>query len=168
MKRLVELGHNAIAHLAGPDVSPSARERHAAFLAGMTEARIQTHDLSVKTGDYSDKAGYQAMAAWWKSSHRPTAVICANDRMALGAMHWLIEHDVKIPKDISIVGFDGLDSCDIIRPSLSTLAMDFPAHAQLALQCVTSPSETNVIRSPVRLVERQSLGPVPGRSSRRS
>lgn len=161
--RLVQLGHREIVHLSGKATTASGRERLQAFLVGMGKAGLPLRDNSVITGHFLVEEGYAAMAAWWSAPVRPTAVLCANDMMAFGAMRWLGEHGITPGRDVSIIGCDGLLVTKLAWPAIATLALDFNAHAEAALQAILEGNRPGIRRTPLQLIERASMGPVPGR-----
>ena len=157
--RLVALGHRRIAHLAGSAGKLAGRERRDAYLAAMARAGLAVEDGSVIQGSFRVEDGYAAMQRWWLQPVRPTAVFCANDMMAIGAARWAAEHGVRVGYDVSIIGCDGLLVSSLIWPSLSTLALDFAAHAANVLDAVADDERGGIRRTPLRLVERDSTGP---------
>lgn len=160
--RVLELGHRDIVHLAGPEYALSGRERLAGFRAVMAEAGREVRDADIRCGTFDFASGYTAMGRWWAEGRRPTAVICGNDLMALGAMHWLADHGLRPGFDVSLVGCDNLLFAALARPGLATVAFDFAAHAQAVLGAVLDVHRPIVHRTPMRLIERPSLGPAPG------
>lgn len=159
--RVVELGHRDIVHLGGPDWSPAGRERAAGFRTGMAAAGLALHEGDIRQGHFGRENGYAGMAAFWASPHRPTAVMCGNDLTALGAMQWLVEHGMRPGVEVSVVGCDNLLAAAMARPDLATLGLDFPGHADAVLRAVLDLAP-GVRRTPLRLIERASLGPPSG------
>lgn len=158
--RLVGLGHRRIVHLCGPDWSPSGRERETGWRAGMAAGGLVPGDGDVVPGHFDPTCAYHAMTAWWHRHEPPTAVVCANDLMALGALHWLVDHGLRPGRDVSVIGCDNLLAASLARPDLATLALDFPAHAEAVYQAVLDLDRPGIRRTPLRLIERASLGPV--------
>jgi LacI family transcriptional regulator len=161
VERAIQLGHRDIVHLAGPDWALTARERIAGFRDAMADSGLAVRDGDIRPGAYNVDSGYAVMAGWWAAGRRPTAVLCGNDLMALGAMHWLSDHGLRPGIDVSIVGCDNISFAGLARPALATLALDFAAHAQAVLDAVLDVHRPCVRRTPMRLIERASLGPAP-------
>jgi DNA-binding LacI/PurR family transcriptional regulator len=161
VNRLVALGHREIVHCAGSLEKPAGRERLQAYLGAMGDAGVPLRGGSVAQGRFLIEDGYAAMARWWDGAVRPTAVVCANDMMAIGAMHWLTERGIAIGRQVSLVGCDGLSMSRLTWPGLSTLAIDFMAHLDAGLQAVLEAGPAGVRRTPMTLVERTSMGPAP-------
>jgi DNA-binding LacI/PurR family transcriptional regulator len=157
--RLRDLGHRRIAHLAGPQSQSAGRERLEGFCAAMTELGLAVDGSSVKPGDFTIEAGQQAMESWWRMPTPPTAVVCANDMMAIGAAHWLLARGLRVGRDVSLVGFDGLPLTKVCWPPLATLEIDFSVHATAVMDAVQHPEAATIRRTPLTLVERPSLGP---------
>jgi DNA-binding LacI/PurR family transcriptional regulator len=161
VQRVIELGHREIVHLAGPDWALTGRERSAGFREAMATAGLTLRDGDITPGAYNVDSGYATMAGWWAAGRRPTAVLCGNDLMALGAMHWLFDHGLRPGIDVSIVGCDNIAFAGLSRPALATIALDFVAHAQAVLDAVLDVHRPCVRRTAMHLIERASLGPVP-------
>jgi LacI family transcriptional regulator len=120
MQHLIELNHKRIGFIGGPDQSTSARER----LSGYRNALIQRgypidKDL-IKKGDLTPKSGY-LLAKDLIRKKRPTAIFAANDQMAFGAIRAAKESGLKVPDDLSVVGFDNIPFSIYFDPSLTTV-----------------------------------------------
>lgn len=159
--RLAELGHREIVHLAGSANKAAGRERLQAFLVAMGKGGLPMREGSVAPGTFLVEDGYAAMARWWSSPVRPTAVVCANDMMAIGAMRWLAERGIAIGRDVSIIGCDGLSVTTLSWPALATQSLDFTRHAEGVFQAIEGGAQAGTIRTPLTLVERASMGPAP-------
>lgn len=157
--RLIALGHRRIAHLAGSPDKLAGRERREAFLGAMAQAGLPVPEGAVIQGGFKYEGGYEAMRRWWLSPSRPTAVFCANDMMAVGAARWAAEHGVRVGYDVSLIGCDGVVVSSLFWPPLTTLALDFAAHAGNALDAVADSERSGIRRTPLTLVERESTGP---------
>lgn len=130
VEHLIELGHRDIAHLAGPGDWHDARARSEAWRdtmagAGLTPA-VQGE------GDWTADSGFR----WAQGLDRDhcSAVFAANDQMALGVIHGLTDRGIRVPEDISVVGFDDLPDSRHYLPPLTTVRQDFTALGALAVQ----------------------------------
>ena len=113
MDHLYRLGHRRIGVVTGPLASPLSRDR----LAGATErALIRVH------GDFSIQAGVAAAARLLDRPDPPTAVFCFNDEMAMGVIEGARGRGVRVPRDLSVVGFDDIRFAEHIDPPLTTIA----------------------------------------------
>jgi DNA-binding LacI/PurR family transcriptional regulator len=127
---LVGLGHRRILHIAGPATWSAARNRQRAF-----EAALATHGLTpagILHGDWSARSGSEAVAALADDA-LPTAVVAANDQMALGAIHAFTRRGLRIPDDISVTGVDDTPEAAFYTPALTTIRMDFRSQGRDAL-----------------------------------
>lgn len=123
VKHLLEQGHRRIAYIGGRMDSVGAKERLNGYMAQLTKHGIKVDKDLIKQGDYSMESGYLAAKALLCSEERPTAIFAANDVMALGALKRLTEQGVRVPQDISLVGFDDIAMASYSTPSLSTVRM---------------------------------------------
>jgi DNA-binding LacI/PurR family transcriptional regulator len=122
---LIELGHRSILHLAGPEDSMDATERVRGWRAALSAHGLVAREPAV--GDWSPGSGYrlgQALAAEY-AVEGFTALFAANDQMALGAMHALSQHGIRVPNDVSVVGFDDIPEAEHFTPPLTTIRQDF-------------------------------------------
>lgn len=158
--RMAALGHRDIAHIAGGSWALSGRERRSAFVEAMGRAGLPVREGRIRDGSFDIASGYAGMAAL-AASTPPTAVLCGNDLMAIGAARWLEDHGLRIGRDVSLVGCDDIGIATMLRPPLATLALDFAAHAQSVLDAVIDVHRPAERRTPLYLRERASLGPAP-------
>lgn len=120
-RHLLALGHRRICEISGPLDWSGAVERHAAWLETLAEAGV-TPGRSVM-GDWTARGGYEA--ARELLGEEMSALVVGNDQMALGAIAALHEHGVRVPEDVSVVGFDDVPEARYYRPPLSTVRQDF-------------------------------------------
>lgn len=155
---LLELGHRRIQHVAGPLEFFEAAARRHGYEATLAEAGLAPLPLFV--GDWTSEAGYRAAAT---ISPEATAVFCGNDQMALGLIHGLAERGLRVPHDISVVGFDDVPEAAHFLPPLTTVSQDFARIGELAVEVLLGQIAGGE-RSPVpsiepALVVRQSTAP---------
>jgi LacI family transcriptional regulator len=161
---LVELGHRKIALIEGPDGFRSANERREGFLAAM-----QAHGLAVPSewraqGTYRFDSGMEAAARLLEAGDRPTAIFASNDEMAAGAFHVARQRDLKVPDDLSIIGFDDSPIAAHIWPPMTTVrwpVREMGRAAALKLIAPTDPAAEE-FRFLGKLVKRQSVAPPRG------
>lgn len=121
MDHLYRLGHRRIGVVTGPLVSPLSRDR----LTGATvRARAEgaEHELIVVQGDFSIEAGVAAAERLLDRREPPTAVFCFSDEMAIGAIETARRRAVRVPRDLSIIGFDDIRFARHLDPPLTTIA----------------------------------------------
>jgi DNA-binding LacI/PurR family transcriptional regulator len=119
-------------------------------------------------GDWTPRSGYRAGRKLLDRLDGVTAVFAANDQMALGVLRAFAEAGVRVPEDVSVVGFDDIPEAEFLHPPLTTVRQDFPAVGRrcVDLQPGGAPEPARVV-VPARLVVRSSSGE-PGRPRRRS
>jgi LacI family transcriptional regulator len=120
---IVGLGHRRIAFISGPLELKSARTRRDAFIARMRKHSLAVDKALVREATHTAEGGQQAMEALLKVSRRPTAVVCSNDWTAIGALHAIDAARLRVPEDISVVGFDDIPLASYTRPPLTTVRM---------------------------------------------
>jgi DNA-binding LacI/PurR family transcriptional regulator len=134
---LIELGHRSIVHLSGPLDWYDARAREQGWRDALADAGLTIAPPVV--GDWTSDYGYTFGKTYDLGD--ATAVFAANDQMALGLVHGLAERGLKVPGDISVVGFDDLPDARHFLPPLTTVRQDFAALGALALQIIISAIE---------------------------
>lgn len=122
VEHLVQLGHRRFFHIAGPLDWPASRARRKALHAVAEEHGGEV--VAEVAGDWSAHGGYQAMAEGFAANLGATAIVCANDHMALGALNWLAGEGIRVPQDVSVLGFDDLPDGAYYLPPLTTVAVD--------------------------------------------
>jgi DNA-binding LacI/PurR family transcriptional regulator len=123
MTLLLGLGHKDIVHVGGPEGHLHAMWRERAWRRAMKAAGLPVGQ--VIRGDWSAASGYRAAMRILAGGRRPTAVVVANDQMALGLLRGIFEAGLKVPDDISVVGFDDNPGADQAIPPLTTIRQDF-------------------------------------------
>lgn len=125
-KHLMDLGHKRIAYISGPFISYDNMRRLDGYKKALEEGNIPFDPSLVVQGRFTEDGGYGAMKLILLNSkldNNPLdAVFCANDEMAIGAINALNEEKVKVPEDISIVGYDDIRLASYIHPSLTTIS----------------------------------------------
>lgn len=118
---LLDQGHQRVGMISGPfDMTPG-KERHEGYQEALAEAQLRYDSLLVVEGDFMRQSGKTAMHALMKLTERPTAIFCANDLMAIGAMDTARELGIAIPHDIAIVGYDDIEAASLVTPALTTI-----------------------------------------------
>lgn len=119
---LVALGHRDIAFIAGPPSSPICVDREQGYRLALQRADIPLNPALVATGDFSIEAGERAIELLLSQGQSFTAVFCSNDEMAIGAMRALGARGLRVPDDVSVVGFDDIRFARYTTPALTTVA----------------------------------------------
>lgn len=118
---LVELGHKRIGILNGSLMSVDGVERFEGYKEALKKFNLEYDENIVGNADFNDTEAYEEMKKILCSSKRPTAMCCANDLMATGAVKAIEEKGLKVPQDIAIVGFDDWEGARFFKPALTTL-----------------------------------------------
>jgi DNA-binding LacI/PurR family transcriptional regulator len=155
LQHLYELGHRSIAFMRGPKVIPDSEFRwegieRAAQVLGLTldpklVTRIDSASWSMKTGHHpmSPEIGYEPMKQLLEETRAFTAVFCFNDIAAIGAIRALAEAGLRVPHDVSVVGFDDIQSAAFCTPSLTTVRQPLNAMgkcgARILLERIANP-----------------------------
>ena len=168
---VVTLGHRRIAFISGPLELHSARIRHDAFVEGLREHGITPDKALIREGTHTAEGGQRAMEALLRIRHRPTAVVCSNDWTAIGALHAIDAAGLRVPEDVSIVGFDDTPIASYSRPPLTTVRMsasEIGATACKALFDLIDDKNHDgaLLRIPTELVVRGSTTRLRGRQRR--
>lgn len=120
MEHLYGLGHRRIAAITGPLISPLSRDRLRGAVAGAKAAGAKK-DLVVIQGDFSIASGKAAAEQLLSKKRRPTAAFCFNDEMAMGVMDTARRRGLRVPADLSVVGFDDIRFARYLDPPLTTV-----------------------------------------------
>lgn len=122
-QHLIDLGHRAICEISGPLNWHGAVARHESWRATLAAAGISPGQSA--EGDWTAVGGYQAAVRLIESRAHFTALVAGNDQMALGAMRALREAGLRVPQDVSVVGFDDIPEAVCFEPPLTTIRQDF-------------------------------------------
>ncbi len=120
---LTGLGHHRIGFIAGPATSITVQDRIEGYRAALGAAGLTYDTDLVREGDLQEQSGYDIAADLATQATRPTALVAANDRMAVGAMAALTDAGLRVPEDVSLVGFDNVSLTSYIRPALTTVSV---------------------------------------------
>jgi LacI family transcriptional regulator len=134
VQHLAALRHSRIAFIAGPQHLTSAGARREAFEASMKEIGLAA-DLVV-VGDHRMEGGMSALLELNKLNDPPTAVLCSNDMTAIGVLREAYEQEIKIPDDLSVVGFDDIHLAEFTTPPLTTVQMSQHDLAKIAFSAL--------------------------------
>lgn len=122
VRRLVELGHQRIGIITGPLATSADKERLAGYRNCLLESGIQVHDQLMVTGDFTIESGRQAMRKLLEARPEPSAVFVTADNMTLGALSVLHNEGIVVPRDMSVVCWDDLESYAFCDPPITAIA----------------------------------------------
>lgn len=120
-EHLLRLGHHRIGYLSGPMDIILSRDRLRGFQQCMSEHGLSAESILIQEGDFTYLTGYNLMLKLMALENPPTAVFACNDEMAIGAIKAIKKLGLTVPKDIAVVGFDGIQLGTIIQPRLTTI-----------------------------------------------
>lgn len=118
---LIDKGHQRIAFIKGKKGFSNTHERYKGYKETLKQHGIELDESLMVNGDYSLTSGYEGMAKLLKQQELPTAVFCSNDEMAVGAMKAIQEKGLRVPEDISVVGYDESEFSRFTTPELTTV-----------------------------------------------
>jgi LacI family xylobiose transport system transcriptional regulator len=165
-RHLLELGHRRIGVISGPEGMMCSRARVDGYRAALETAGVAYQPGLVRAGDFHHEAGHRAGLELLRLPDRPTAVFTGNDLQALGLYEAARELGLRIPDDLSVVGFDDLPLARWVGPTLTTVRQPLVEMAETAARLVIDlangrPVASSRIDLATRLVERGSSAPPP-------
>jgi LacI family transcriptional regulator len=162
LQHLTKLGHRRIGYIGGPLELPSAQIRKRAFINGALQAGVEPGRAI--DSDFTVKGGYSACGELMNGL-RPTAIVTGNDLTAIGVLHRAFDAGLKVPEDLSVVGFDDIMFAEYTQPALTTVAVPRGEIGKAAFQALwammNDPEQAGrELRVETHLVVRQSTLPV--------
>ena len=139
-EHLLAAGVAGAVYVVGEDPTPEAtagRERMQGITGALTGAGAAL--AGVVPCNWDVEPAFWAVNAWLATDVQPTALICLNDRVAMGAYQALAEHDLDVPEDVAVISFDGSDLAAWLRPRLTTLALPFTEMGSRAVEILMDP-----------------------------
>ena len=157
-------GHRRLAHLAGPSFSVGAKQRQVGFVESLIHHDVQVSDAIIAAAGETAAGGYRAALEVLRNPDtRPTALVCFNDMVAMGAYRAAHELGLDIPGGLSVVGFDGIDFAELLGPPLTSVDIFPVKEGELAAELLVRVIRNETGRSSVvemvepRLIERGSV-----------
>lgn len=164
MRYLFGLGHRRVAHLRGLDYLESATQRLHAYRDAFVEAGIERDAALEVEGDFSTLCGAESTRRLLALPNPPTAIFAANDDMAFGALNAARDLGVRVPEQLSILGFDNVTEAAFTNPPLTTVDQGIERIVRAAIYMLIDliegrPLATNSVVVPAHLVVRASCAP---------
>ena len=158
---LVGMGHRRIAHIDGAD-APGSEDRRKGFLAAMRNHGLRNSAV-VLAGGLTENAGARAATELLGQKRPPTAIVAFNDRQATGVLDVLVRRGLRVPEDVSVIGYDDSRLAKIPHVQMTTISQDAQEMARVALLDALAliagqPAQERVLTP--TLVERSTTGPV--------
>ena len=166
VQHLAALGHRNIAFISGPMRLHSAQSRLAAFSKSLTECGIAINQEWIIEGDHTLEGGIAAAEKLLSASKPATAVICSNDMTAIGVLHKVYRAGLRVPDDLSIIGFDDIHITRVTIPPLTTIQMSRTELSRAAVNALRAHVESTMphreYKIDTKLIVRESTGYPPG------
>jgi len=137
-QHLLDLGHRRIGYVAGPDYYLPTREKGAGRQSALRAAGLEPDGLVVHAGSFTVGEGRQALRALLELESAPTGVICSSDLMAIGVLQEAAARGLRVPADLSVVGFDGIEATAWTSPPLTTVEQPIEEIAETAVNALRS------------------------------
>jgi DNA-binding LacI/PurR family transcriptional regulator len=163
---LISLGHRRIGMLQVKDSAYASEERVRGYKQMLAHKGLPLDEsLMVDSGDWTEEAAYSTVSQLLERPDRPTAVFALNDRMALGVLQWAREHKLRVPEDLTVVGFDDSPAAAAGFPPLTTIRQPSVEMGRQSVKLLFKLLEGGSVSSRVvvgtELVVRASSGPPP-------
>lgn len=163
-RHLLKLGHTRIAHISGPPTFRSTHERRAGFEGGLAERGLSLSPEYWRVGAYTFESGIEQGLELLRMQPRPTAIFAGNDEMAAGVLQAARQMGLRVPEDVSVVGFDDFQIAERLWPSLTTVRTPTREIGRLAAERLRGQEDGHGRERQDRLpslVVRASSGPAP-------
>ncbi len=161
-KYLISLGHNRIGFITGLMDLGCSQERLQGFTQAMNEADLDIDESLIGNGDFTRLSGELIAKEWLSRTIKPTAIFCSNDEMALGVLDVAEERQMKIPSELSLMGFDDINEARLRKPSLTTIKQplfEMGNRAALGLIDLMTGNTINSQTLETELIIRESCAP---------
>ncbi len=168
VSHLKGLGHRQLGFIGGSAGLVTSRVRMESFLDAIVKQGLSSREEWIVSGNFCIDGGVSAMEKILTCAEYPTAVVTANDLTAIGALRAAHRRNLRVPEDISIAGCDDIEMSDIVHPPLTTLRISRKEYARMLFEALRTANEDfsnpgKQYTLPMRLVIRESTGPVPVR-----
>ena len=162
-RHLVDLGHEVVAFAGGPAHSIDSKHRLIGLREGLAQHGFDLPvDLIFSCGSWEAEAGTRFARVFFERPRNATAVVLANDALASGFMRVAHQQGVRMPDELSIVGFDGLPEGERLWPALTSVAQPMrkmgAAACRRLFEAIEAPGQVQTIEFPMRLIVRESTG----------
>ncbi|MGN8114417.1 LacI family DNA-binding transcriptional regulator [Labrys sp. 22185] len=143
---LIRKGHRRIGTIVGESFMEAAQDRLAGYRQALMEAGIPYDDHLVAEGNWTPTSGFEATQRLLSLEEPPTAIFCQNDKMAMGCFNAIVETGLRIPADLSVVGYDDDELSRHLRPQLTTLELPHRAMGAWAIEQLARKSASSARR----------------------
>jgi len=157
----INSNHVNLGMLSGPKYCCNARDREYGYRSRLKEAGLTLNEEWFVSGDYGEPSGYDAAMKLLKQPCKPTALFCANDELALGALRAIRKCNLKCPADISLIGFDNFSAAQHTTPPLTTIEQPINIMVNEAIdhlmKIINKKAPLKRVVFPVEIVKRESV-----------
>lgn len=165
-RHLLELGHRDIATIGGPSSTSVAQMRQAGFCRALKEAGVTVHPERMLESDFTSTGGYNA-AAVLLESNPPSAIFAGNDMIGIGVLRAAAERNVRVPSELSVIGFDDIQMSRYVYPALTTVGQSILQLGEMAAEVLLRRIATPSLVTDQRIVTpsivlRESTAPLSG------
>lgn len=162
-KHLIGLGHKRIAVISGLFNSNPSRERFNGYYQAIMDNQLEFDPSLINTGDWEFESGLRLTSELISMANRPTAILAMNDNMAAGAIDACKDKGLRVPEDISIIGFDDREFSSYISPRLTTMKLplhEMGAEAMSSIMDILAGNESGIRNKKLNctLIQRESEG----------
>ena len=133
-RHLLQLGHRRIGFITGSAFTGQSQERQHGYESALQGAGIDVDPKLIAAGDFGRRSGYDAACALLTAEHAPTAIFAANDEMAFGAIDAVRACGLRMPQDVSVIGFDDIPAAAQVHPALTTVRQPLAAISEAAVR----------------------------------
>lgn len=177
VEHLAQLGHARIGFVAGDESIEGVRDRRRGYIDALARFGLASDPSLIAQGDLSQMRAFEAASALLALPEPPTAIFAVNDLGAFGVIAAAREQGLKVPRDLSVVGFDDIPMASQVHPPLTTIRQPFAQMGRAAVNTLLSQMEREKesddaiaprIVLPTELIVRQSTGPAPRQATSRS
>ncbi|MGF1706433.1 substrate-binding domain-containing protein [Enterovibrio baiacu] len=163
-KHLIDNGHTEIGCITGPLVKSQAQTRFEGFKQAMNEAKLPLKPEWIIESDFECEGGAHAFAQMQQQAHQPSAIFVCNDMMAMGVLNCAHEQGIKVPEDLSIIGYDDIHIAKFMTPSLTTVHQPKYRLGKAAVDALIArigdnDGEKKVVELEPSVVERKTVKP---------
>lgn len=147
-RHLLELGHKRIGIITGPDEMLCSRARLDGYSAALAERNIPTSPELITEGDFTTSGGYAQAISLLERPNRPTAIFAGSDLQAMGVYEAARQLGLRIPEDLSVVGFDDVQTAAFLGPALTTVRQPLQDMARAAVRMLVEALSTDDVLQP--------------------
>lgn len=165
-RHLLELGHRDIATISGPENTSVAQMRLAGYRRALKEAGVEVSPGRMLESDFTSTGGYSA-ATVLLESNPPSAIFAANDMIGIGVLRAAAERNIRVPSELSVIGFDDIQMSRYVYPSLTTVGQSILQLGEMAAEVLLRRIATPDLMTDQRIVTpsiviRESTAPLAG------